>query len=444
MNRRPNRPPRFSRPLLLLAAALLFAPLACREDDDPERRRDFHAHRTLWRTLELDDYDFVLRRACFCPPALSYPTRVEVRDGAVVAATGIESGESVPVDEVPTIDDLFDIIESALEDRDREIALVNLGIPNAHARRINEAVDIFLDSGVQADLITVWVGANDLVDGVEPAEFEIELEQLLNRIDRETDGFVVIANLPDLTRLPRFVDAPDGDVTRERIEAFNAIIEDEAPIRRFLRASLTAEGYRVEEAEDARKGMRLVTQYSPDLVLLDLGLPDRDGKELVAEIRGWSSLPVVVLSARDQEREKVAALDAGADDYLTKTFGVGELMGRVKAVLRRADWSEPASSEQRIVRGEIEVDLERHKVNVRGNTVDMTPTEFSLLVYLMKNAGKALHHRAILQHVWGAEYGDEAEYLRVYVGKLRQKIESDPLQPRYLHTEHGIGYRFEA
>jgi hypothetical protein len=116
MNRRSNRPPRFSRPLLLLAAALLFAPLACREDDDPERRRDFHAHRTLWQTLELDDYDFVLRRACFCPPALSYPTRVEVRDGAVVAATGIESGESVPVDEVPTIDDLFDIIESALED----------------------------------------------------------------------------------------------------------------------------------------------------------------------------------------------------------------------------------------------------------------------------------------------------------------------------------------
>jgi len=180
------------------------------------------------------------------------------------------------------------------------------------------------------------------------------------------------------------------------------------------------------------------------LVIMDIMMPHMDGLETTRRIREESHVPVIILTAMGEEADKVRAFDLGADDYLTKPFGVGELLGRVKAVLRRADWSEPASPEQRIVRGEIEVDLERHKVNVRGNAVDMTPTEFSLLVYLMKNAGKALHHRAILQHVWGAEYGDEAEYLRVYVGKLRQKIESDPLQPRYLHTEHGIGYRFEA
>jgi two-component system KDP operon response regulator KdpE len=129
---------------------------------------------------------------------------------------------------------------------------------------------------------------------------------------------------------------------------------------------------------------------------------------------------------------------------LTKPFGVGELLGRVKAVLRRADWSETVSSGERIVRGEIEVDVERHEVKVKGDLRDLTPTEFNLLVYFMKNTGKTLHHRAILHHVWGAEYHDEAEYLRVYVGKLRQKIEGDPMKPRYIHTEHGIGYRFEA
>jgi len=155
-------------------------------------------------------------------------------------------------------------------------------------------------------------------------------------------------------------------------------------------------------------------------------------------------VPIIILTAMGEEADKVRAFDLGTDDYLTKPFGVGELLGRVKAVLRRADWSEPASSEGRIVRGEIEVDMERHKVIVRNEVLDLTPTEFNLLLYFMKNAGKALSHRAILQNVWGTEYGDEAEYLRVYVGKLRQKIEEDPSKPKYLHTEHGIGYRFEA
>jgi two-component system, OmpR family, KDP operon response regulator KdpE len=161
-------------------------------------------------------------------------------------------------------------------------------------------------------------------------------------------------------------------------------------------------------------------------------------------IRQGSHVPIIILTAMGEEADKVRAFDLGADDYLTKPFGVGELLGRIKAVLRRADWSEPASSEERIVRGDIEVDLELHNVTVRGKPINLTPTEFNLLVYFMKNAGKTLHHRAILQHVWGMEYGDEAEYLRVYVGKLRHKIENDPLKPQYLHTEHGIGYRFEG
>jgi two-component system KDP operon response regulator KdpE len=155
-------------------------------------------------------------------------------------------------------------------------------------------------------------------------------------------------------------------------------------------------------------------------------------------------VPIIILTAMGEEADKVRAFDLGADDYLTKPFGVGELLGRVKAVLRRADWSEPASQEERIVRGEVDVDLERHRVTVRGQVIDVTPTEFNLLVYLMRNAGKALDHRAILQHVWGREYGDEAEYLRVYIGKLRQKIEADPLHPEHIRTDHGIGYRFET
>ena len=222
------------------------------------------------------------------------------------------------------------------------------------------------------------------------------------------------------------------------------VADDEKPLRDFVRRNLEVRGYRVFTASNGVEALAIFKNEHLQLVIMDIMMPHMDGLETTRRIREESHVPVIILTAMGEEADKVRAFDLGADDYLTKPFGVGELLGRVKAVLRRADWSEPASPEQRIVRGEIEVDLERHKVNVRGNAVDMTPTEFSLLVYLMKNAGKALHHRAILQHVWGAEYGDEAEYLRVYVGKLRQKIESDPLQPRYLHTEHGIGYRFEA
>lgn len=222
------------------------------------------------------------------------------------------------------------------------------------------------------------------------------------------------------------------------------VVDDEKPLRDFVRRNLEVRGYRVFTASNGLEALAIFKNENIQLVIMDIMMPHMDGLETTRRIRETSHVPIVILTAMGEEADKVRAFDLGADDYLTKPFGVGELLGRVKAVLRRADWSEPAPHEEKIVRGEIEVDLERHKVNIRGEPVDMTRTEFNLLVYLMRNAGKVLPHRAILQHVWGTEYGDETEYLHVYVGKLRQKIEADPLKPRYLHTEHGIGYRFEA
>jgi two-component system KDP operon response regulator KdpE len=221
------------------------------------------------------------------------------------------------------------------------------------------------------------------------------------------------------------------------------VVDDEKSLRDFVRRNLEVRGYKVLTASNGLEAMALSQNEDIHLVIMDIMMPHMDGLEATRRIRQESRVPIIILTAMGEEGDKVRAFDLGADDYLTKPFGVGELLGRVKAVLRRADWSEPASSEERIVRGEIEVDLERHKVTVRREIIDLTPTEFNLLLYFMKNEGKTLPHRAILQNVWGMEYGDEAEYLRVYVGKLRQKIEEDPLKPKYLHTEHGIGYRFE-
>jgi two-component system, OmpR family, KDP operon response regulator KdpE len=222
------------------------------------------------------------------------------------------------------------------------------------------------------------------------------------------------------------------------------VVDDEKPLRDFVRRNLEVRGYRVFTASNGLEALAIFKNEHLQLVIMDIMMPHMDGLEATRRMREDSHVPIIILTAMGEETDKVRAFDLGADDYLTKPFGVGELLGRIKAVLRRADWSEIPAHEERMVRGEIEVDLERHKVRVRGEAIDMTPTEFNLLVYLVKNAGKALHHRAILQHVWGKEYGDEAEYLRVYMGKLRQKIEADPLHPQYLHTEHGIGYRFEA
>jgi two-component system KDP operon response regulator KdpE len=173
-------------------------------------------------------------------------------------------------------------------------------------------------------------------------------------------------------------------------------------------------------------------------------MPHLDGLETTRRIRQTSMVPIIILTALSDESDKVKAFDLGADDYLTKPFGTGELLGRVKAVLRRARWAETIPEQETITCHEITADLVKHQVTLKGQLIEMTPTEFNLLVYLMKNAGKVLPHSMILHHVWGPEYGHEAEYLRVYVGKLRQKIEADPFHPLYLQTERGIGYRFEG
>ena len=222
------------------------------------------------------------------------------------------------------------------------------------------------------------------------------------------------------------------------------VVDDEKSLRDFVRRNLEVRGYHVFTASNGVEALANFQNESIHLVIMDIMMPHMDGLETTRRIREVSHVPIIILTAMGEETDKVRAFDLGADDYLTKPFGVGELLGRVKAVLRRADWSEAGSGEERIVRGTIEVDVERHQVKVQGEVIELTPTEFNLLVYFMKNAGKTLHHRAILQNVWGNEYTDEAEYLRVYVGKLRQKIETDPSEPHYLYTEHGIGYRFEG
>jgi two-component system, OmpR family, KDP operon response regulator KdpE len=220
------------------------------------------------------------------------------------------------------------------------------------------------------------------------------------------------------------------------------VVDDEKPLRDFVRKNLEVRGYKVLTASNGLEAMAVFNTERVDLVILDIMMPHLDGLETARRIRQSSIVPIIVLTALGEEADKVRAFDYGADDYLTKPFGVGELLGRLKAVLRRARWSEPSTLDERIVRGEICADLGRHEITVRDEVLDLTPTEFNLLIYLMRNTGKVLPHRAILQHVWGPEYGEEAEYLRVYIGRLRQKIEVDPLNPKYLFTERGVGYRF--
>lgn len=222
------------------------------------------------------------------------------------------------------------------------------------------------------------------------------------------------------------------------------IVDDEKPLRDFVRRNLEVRGYSVVTAANGLEGLAAFNAHTVDLVILDVMMPHMDGLETIRRIRQSSNVPVIVLSALGEEEDKINALNLGADDYLTKPFGVGELLARVQAVLRRGHWIEPASPKGRLVRGDIIADLERHTVTLHGRPVELTPTEFNLLVFFMENAGKVLPHQAILQHVWGPEYGQESEYLRVYVGRLRQKIESDPANPRYLVTERGVGYTFEA
>lgn len=222
------------------------------------------------------------------------------------------------------------------------------------------------------------------------------------------------------------------------------VVDDEKPLREFVQRNLDARGFTVLTASNGLEAISIFQKHTIDLVILDIMMPYLDGLETTRRIRQMSTVPIIILTALGEEADKVRAFDLGADDYLTKPFGTGELLGRVKAVLRRAHWSDSDVVDEKIVRGEIVADLAKREVTVRGKTIELTPTEFNLLVYLMRNAGKVLTHRAILQNVWGPEYGNEAEYLRVYMGRLRQRVETDPLNPRYIKTERGVGYLFEA
>ncbi len=223
------------------------------------------------------------------------------------------------------------------------------------------------------------------------------------------------------------------------------VVDDELSLRDFVRRNLEIRGFQVLTAANGLEALALFNTHQIDLAILDLMMPHMNGLETIRRMRQSSLAPIIVLSALGEESDKVQALNLGADDYLTKPFGVGELLARVRAVLRRSQWIAPsAMTTGRLVCGDLVADLERHRVTLAGCPLELTPTEFDLLVYFMDQNGKVLPHRAILQHVWGPEYGQETEYLRVYIGRLRQKIESDPAKPRYLLTERGIGYCFFA
>lgn len=222
------------------------------------------------------------------------------------------------------------------------------------------------------------------------------------------------------------------------------VIEDEPQIRRFLRAALTSHGYRLIEAATAQEGLAHAASWLPDLIILDLGLPDLDGVEVARRLREWSKAPIIILSVRDRERDKVAALDAGADDYLTKPFGVGELLARMRVALRHTAQVGAPSSEPTFISGGLRVDLARRQVTLDGAEVHLTPIEYKLLTVFVQHAEKVVTHQQLLRDVWGPSSANETHYVRVYVGQLRRKLEADPARPRYLLTESGVGYRLRV
>jgi two-component system KDP operon response regulator KdpE len=222
------------------------------------------------------------------------------------------------------------------------------------------------------------------------------------------------------------------------------IVDDEPQITRVLRRGLMAHGYVVRVANDAEAALDELADSPPDLLITDLSMPGMDGLELTRRIRRDHQLPIIVLSVMGEEQTKVSALDAGADDYITKPFGIDELLARIRAALRRVPAVEPASAPELLDAGDFHVDLAARQVQLRGQDIHLTPKEYDLLVHLIRNAGKVLTHRALLGAVWGGDFTEQTEYLRVFVGQVRKKVEADPGHPRYILTEPWIGYRFNA
>lgn len=219
------------------------------------------------------------------------------------------------------------------------------------------------------------------------------------------------------------------------------VVEDDPQIRKFLTITLTSHDYAVIPAETGGEGIRLATSVKPDVVLLDLGLPDMDGTEVLGTLREWSKFPIIVLSVRNQEEEKVKAFDLGANDYVTKPFGTAELLARIRAALRDAIVAQVEETE--IVIGALHIDLMKRVVNLRGERVKLSPKEFNLLKVLAMNVGKLLTHKYLMKEVWGEAYQDDNQYLRIYIAQLRQKLEKDPARDQFIINEPGIGYRLE-
>lgn len=220
------------------------------------------------------------------------------------------------------------------------------------------------------------------------------------------------------------------------------VIEDDPQIRKFLTITLTAHDYTVIAVESGKEGIRLATSVKPDAMLLDLGLPDLDGTEVIRSVRAWSKLPIIVLSVRDGEAEKIKAFDLGANDYVTKPFGAGELLARLRAALRNAIIAE--AEDTVVALGDLQIDLLQRQVTLRGERIKLSPKEFSLLKVLALNAGKLLTHHYLMRQVWGEAYGADNQYLRIYIAQLRQKLEQDPARDQFIVNEPGIGYRLEA
>ena len=219
------------------------------------------------------------------------------------------------------------------------------------------------------------------------------------------------------------------------------LIEDEPQMRRFLRITLQGHGYRLTEAATGQEGLTQAATRNPDVILLDLGLPDMDGLEVTKRLRAWSQVPVIVLSAREQEDDKIRALDSGADDYLTKPFGAGELLARIRVALRHVAVQHAGTEESVFVLDNLKVDFANRQVFINDAEIHLTPIEYRLLSILIKHAGKVITHSQLLREVWGAAYADQNHYLRIYMGQLRHKLESDPARPRFFINEPGIGYR---